>query len=196
MVLKRTVHASTLAAIAAPFHAVTMVFVDWPTGEVRLHSGAGDLTWGGETWTGAAGLNAAISLPGEGAGIAMLEGSLIVTGDDTRIDDVYDSAEDAAGRAVQVYFGVVTSPGGTTLVGDPFEVFTGRIGALSDETIWQGEDQARPLTIGLETGPSQRSRGGVTHSYRDQLAYDATDTAGRWLYSAVAQAILTAQRRS
>jgi len=195
VVLKRTIHADTLAAMAAPFHSVVLAYVDWPTGAVRLHSGAGDLSFDGQTWTGAAGLEAAISLPGEGQGIAMIEGSLVVTGDDTQIDAVYAQAEAAAGRAVQVYFGAVTEQGGTTLIGDPFEVFTGRVGEPSDEVVWQGETQARPLTISVETGPTQRARGAAVHTDADQKRRDATDTGFRWTRSAVANAIVIAQRR-
>jgi len=194
VVAPRDIHADTLAAISGPHHSVVLVLVDWPTGAVRVHTGAGTLSWDGQSWIGVGPLESSISLPGEGSGMAMVEGSMTISGDDDAIDDVHEAADDARGTTVRVWYGCLTERGGTTLIGEPFEVFTGRVGQVSDEETWHGETSTRPVTIQLTAGPSQRARGSAHHSYEDQLRQDSTDTAGRLLRSALANAIQTAAR--
>lgn len=194
MVAPRDIHADTLAAISGPHHPVVLVLVDWPGGAVRVHTGVGTLVWDSQNWIGVGPLESSISLPGEGSGMAMVEGALTISGDDSQIDAVHGAADDARGAAVQVWYCCVTERAGTTLIGAPFEVFAGRVGQVSDQESWQGETVTRPVTVQLTAGPSQRSRGSAHHSYEDQLRRDATDTAGRMLRSALANAIQTAAR--
>jgi len=192
--LKRVIHADTLAALQKPFHPVTLVYVNWPTGALRLHSGVGNLSWDGQTWTGFGQVERVLSLPGESGGAAMVEGAITVYGDDTGVNSVHAQAKAARGNAVQVWFGVVTERAGVTIVGEPFDIFTGRIGVVSDKQEWTGNGTQRPVTVALTAGPSQRARGSANHSYEDQIRHYATDTAGRVLRAAVSSMVKTAQR--
>lgn len=192
MALTRGIHADTLAAInTGRFHPVTLVYINWPGGAVRVHSGHGPLSWDSESWTGVGPLEAALQLPGEAGGTAMIEGTASVGADDDTIDDLYTDADDARGVAVQVWCGVVTARAGTTLIGEPFEVWSGRVGGTSDEAAWQGDSMMRPFSIGLVSGPSQRATGSAVHSYEDQLRRDPTDTAGRLVSGALTNTIKT-----
>jgi len=185
--LIRDIHADTLAALTSgAFHPVTLAFVDWPEDPVRVHSGFGTLTWGGHDWMGVGLLDGLLSLPAEGTGAAMVEGEAVIGGDPDGIDSILNAAEAARGATVQAWCGVVTTRSGTVLIGEPFGVFTGSIGAVGDSDEWTGADVLRAVTLGLETGPSQRSRASAAHSYEDQKRYDSTDTAGRWVKQAIA----------
>ncbi len=195
MGLSRAIHADTLAALSGYFHPVVAVFVDWPGQAVRVHSGGGTLTWGGHSWTGVGALESSLALPAETGGLAMLPGAITVRGDDTQVDSVHTDAADAYGATVQVWFGAVTERAGTTIIGDLFQAFAGTIGEITDAETWTSGQPARPMTFALLAGPSQRSRGAARHSYEDQPRHDATDTAGRWLRSALSNAIQTAQNR-
>ena len=191
MGLIREIDEDLLAALAEPFHPVVLVFVDWPDDPVRVHSGSGTITWGGHDWTGLNGLNAGtVTLPDEAASLAMVEGAAVVGGDPDRIDAVLADAEAAKGAAVQVWFGAVTERAGTVLIGEPFEAFSGKVGAVSDEDAPDGEfDMLRRVTVQLVSGPSQRARASAHHSYEDQRRTDPTDTAGRWVIGAVSNLV-------
>ena len=191
MGLIREIAPDLLTALAGPFHPVVLVFVDWPGDPVRVHSGSGTITWGGHDWTGLNGLNAGqVTLPDEAASLAMVEGSAVIGGDPDRIDAVLADAATARGAPVQVWFGAVTERAGTTLVAEPFDAFTGTVGAVSDSDAPVGEvDMARAVTVQLVSGPSQRARAAAHHSYEDQRRADPTDTAGRWVIAAVSNLV-------
>lgn len=187
----RDIDPDLLAALAGPFHACVLVFVDWPGDPVRVHSGRGTLTWGGHDWAGLADLNAgSVTLPDESASLAMVEGQVVVGGDPERIDEILADAESARGAAVEVWFGAVTERSGTTLVGAPFCAFAGTVGAVSDEDSPVGDsDMMRTVLLQLVSGPSQRSTAAAHHSYDDQRRTDPTDTAGRWVMGALGNLI-------
>ncbi|WP_190305697.1 hypothetical protein [Roseicitreum antarcticum] len=178
---------ATVAAIAAGgFHPITLVFVDWPDDPVRVHSGTGTLNWGGHEWMGVGydALNAALSLPSEAQGLTMAEGGAQIGGSPDLIDQYLIDAEDARNAEVQVWFGVTTARAGRVLIGDPFSVFYGSVGAVSDTEQWAGDIVERLIDLQLTYGPSQRARGSAYHTYEDQLRTDPADTAGRWVKQA------------
>lgn len=186
MGLKREINEDLLAALAGPFHPVTLLYVDWPDAPVRVHSGVGTITWGGEDWIGIAGVpDSAITLPDEGATLAMVEGTLRIGGDPALIDEYLGDAGAARNRAVQMHFGAVTARAGTTLIGAPFDAFTGKIGGVTSEEAWQGDTAMGAIEVQFPSGPSQRSIASATHSYDDQRRVDPDDTAGRWLQGAL-----------
>ena len=197
MGLTRDIDTDLLDEISAgAFHPVTLIFVDWPGDPLRVHSGAGTLTWDGHDWTGLHEMNAGtVMLPDEAASLAMVEGSATAGGDPDRIDEILGNAETARGEAVQVWCGATTERAATTLVGEPFSAFTGKIGAVSDEDSADGEtDMMRLVSIQLVSGPSQRSRAATHHSYDDQRRLDVTDTAGRWVSGAIGNLVASIYR--
>ena len=185
MGLTRGVDPVLLAAVAAPFHPVVLVYVDWPGGVVRVHSGVGTLTWGGFGWLGV-GQAGGLTLPDEGRGLAQSAGVLRIGG----LPDDIDAhlGQDVRGRAVDVWFGAVTARAGTTLVAEPVPVFTGYVDGMSDEEKATGEGVFRAIELAIASGPSQRSATSAWHSYEDQITAYPGDTAGRWVKAAVAQA--------
>lgn len=188
MGLSRDIHPDTLAALTSgSFHPVTIAEVDWPGGMVRVHSGIGTLEWDGEEWLGV-GHFGGIRLPSEGPGMAMVEGQLTIgAADPDGIDDYLAQAAEARGRSIRVWFGCVTTRSGTVLIGAPFQVFFGRIGAVVDEETWEGETSTRVIQIAITSGPPQRANSAQHHSYQDQMRHDPTDTAGRWVEGALAR---------
>jgi hypothetical protein len=180
MVNTRGIDPVTLAAMASPFYPVVLVYLDWPGDEVRVHSGVGTLSWGGHDWAGVGDLGG-ITLPGEGSHMAQQSATLTIGGGPTDIDD-YLRVE-SQGRAVLIYYGVVTQRAGTTLVGSPFDVFSGEIDGVDDAQ----EPGSRSITLNITQGPSQRSAGAAVHSYADQQRAFPGDTGGRLANAALAR---------
>lgn len=185
MDLKRGASAGLLAALARPFHPVMLVHVAWPTGAVRVHSGYGSMSWGGQSWLGV-GERGFLRLPEEGSGIAAANGVLRLGGLPEDID-AHLSA-DVRGAVVQVWFGVATGRAGAVLAEDPVQVFVGYVDSMADETVPTVDGWTRILTLNIAAGPSQRARASVHHTDADQKSLAPADTAGRWIIAASAAA--------
>jgi len=133
--------------------------VGWPTGEVAGPSGVGDIVHGGRTYTGL-GHFASVQISSEGATTVPQE---IVAGIAGTLEDLLqDVGPEAEGAAVEILIGAVTSPGGTTLVGDPI-VISGRV---ASDVLEVGETPR--LTIVANTGPAARAGARIRHSDDDQ----------------------------
>ena len=184
MALERDIDPATLAAISNPggFFPIVLFFVDWPSDPVYAHTNLGTVSWDSQTWAGVGNVGN-VSLPGDTYGMAAQEASLALLGLGDELDAYLDV--DARDRAARVYFGAVTERDGNTLIGEPFEVFSGTINGLHDLTEPSGDQQTRGVQVPLSSGPSQRATAGVYHSYRDQISRYPGDTAGRLLINAV-----------
>lgn len=185
MDLTRGVDPVLLAALSGPFHPVVLVYVDWPGEAVRVHSGLGQITWGGEVWHGV-GERGFVSFPAEAMGAASFAGTMKLGGLPSEIDA--HLTLDPRERDVEIFFGAVTERAGTVLRGEPVSAFTGYVDGMGDDEVFDLDGvSSRVITLGIATGPSQRSRGGAYHTYADQVAAHPGDTAGRWLMAARAQ---------
>lgn len=172
------------AILSGVTYPVMLARIDWPTGEVRVHSGTGTLAWDGDDWIGVAGFGF-VTLPGVGMGIGQESGSLTFGGMVPVVDEMVSA--DSAGRLVEVYFGVLAGRSPAALLSDPVRMFAGTIDDAGDQIdVAAGVHQGM---LAIISGPSQMSQGSPVHTYEDQLAIDATDTAGRWVRSALAEAI-------
>lgn len=187
MGLNRGIDPVLLAAITAgAFHPVQLVRVAFPGDVVRVHSGRGSLSWGGQSWLGV-GEKGFIQLPAESAGAASFSGVLRLGGLPDTIDDYLDTSIN--GVEVDVWFGAVTARAGVTLIGSPVLVFSGFCDGVSDEQTFDADGNSmRVVKIGISSGPSQRAAVGVNHSYEDQRSIHADDTAGRHVKAGRAQA--------
>ena len=186
MVLSRDIDSATYAAIGdrGGFYPIVLVHLDWPGGAIRVHSGTAALSWGGESWAGV-GRFGDISLPGETQGLAAQDASLSLLGLGEDLDNYLgDDIRDADGA---VYFGAVTEAGGSTLIGEPFEVFVGTIDAMRDVVEAADGGLTRGVRLTLSPGPSQRSSSGVYQSFENQTAAYPGDTAGRLVMQAAAE---------
>ncbi|MBA86140.1 MAG: hypothetical protein CML69_15615 [Rhodobacteraceae bacterium] len=171
------------AILAGGFHPVMLVYVDWPGGAVRVHSGVGELTWDGHTWTGVRGFGF-VSLPVVARGIGQETGLLQFGGLDAVIDQMVGA--DSAGAQVQAWFGVLTERTPAPLLTDPVRMFTGTIDDAGDTISADASSRQGQLTI--VSGPSQMSGGSPTHTFEDQQLASAGDTAGRWVRTSIASA--------
>jgi len=171
------------AILSGAFHPVMLVYVDWPGGAVRVHSGVGDLSWDGHTWTGVRGFGF-VSLPVVARGIGQETGLLQFGGLDAVIDEMIGA--DSAGAQVDAWFGVLTGRAPAPLLADPVRMFTGTIDDAGDTISADATTRQGRLTI--VSGPSQMSGGSPTHTFEDQKLASAGDTAGRWVRAAVASA--------
>lgn len=178
--MSRGITSSTLTAISSQsgFYPVVLVSVDWPGAPIYAHTGTGNISWDGHTWAGV-GNFARLSLPTDEGGMAASEGSIGMVGLDDTLNDYLE--DDVRGRPVDVYFGATTDRAGNTLVGDPFPVFSGSIGGMTDQVTIENGDVMRGLMLEIYSGPSQRSTSAARHSDEDQKATYPTDTAGRHL---------------
>lgn len=190
MDLMRTINPATEAAISgASFNPVVMVWLDWPGGDVRAHSGVGSITWGGETWAGV-GEFGAVSVPDEAIGGVPVEWSVSLTCD---LEDLADYADAVIRqRPGAVYLGVTTEAGGNVLIGAPVELSSGTMDVLVLRTEVERADNSvqvlYTLTVTLATGPGYRSSAAIAHSHEDQSRAYPGDTAGKMLVLATARA--------
>ena len=177
--LARGVDADIMAALeAGNFHPVVLIYLDWPTGEVRYHSNAGTITFDGHDY-GGVGPYGDISYPGEGAGMIAERVALSVIG--TPEDLMNDAEAEVRNRDGALYLGLTTERGGTTLVGTPVTIWSGYMDALHYEVHRDGEDVQHALRLELGSGPSARAVASAYHSYEDQQARHPGDTSGRHL---------------
>lgn len=116
-----------LTALSGVFNPVLLVYVDWPTAPVRVHSGVGNISFDGETWSGL-GKYGDIIIPGEQAGIVSEKAELVVSG--TIADLLQELNKDPRNKDVEIYFGITTEPAGNTLVGTPNLLFTGYVDSI------------------------------------------------------------------
>lgn len=182
MALTRNVDAALAAELAGPFfHPVILVFLDWPGAPAYAHTGAGDLSWNGQTWQGVGGF-ADIALPQEDTGQAADPAKLGLVGLPDELDDYLD--DDARNVRGTIYFGAVTERAGTTLVGEPFPVFDGYLDAMRDTFEMQDGAAVRGVRLSLGSGAPQRSTGYLFHTDESQSAEYPGDTAGRWVINA------------
>lgn len=170
--------------LSGAFHPAMLVYVDWPGGVVRVHSGVGDLSWDGHTWTGVRGFGF-VSLPVVARGLGQETGLLQFGGLDAVIDEMIGA--DSAGAQVEAWFGVLTGRTPAPLLTDPVRMFTGTIDDAGDTISADADMRTGSLTI--VSGPSQMSGGSPAHTFEDQQTVDPTDTAGRWVRAATAEAL-------
>jgi hypothetical protein len=167
---------------AGPFFPVLPVFVDWPGGAVRLHSGLGTLEWDGEDWHGVGALGT-VSAPADAGTLAQLGMELTLHG---LPEGIWSHADDPVrNRRIEVWIGCTTTPGGNVLAAPPF-LAQQQLGA--GFRIEEGAD-AFSAVLRAVFGPNERSVLAAFHSYEDQMAATAgADTAGRHLIFAEAEA--------
>lgn len=181
MELTRGVDPALLAALSGPFNPVMLVYIDWPSSPIRVHSGLGTIIWGGHDWIGV-GARGFIELPVEAMGAASFAGKMVLGGLPSEIDEHLTA--NVRGVDVDVYFGVVTERAGTTLIGTPVSAFIGFADDMSDSETFDDKGSSRTITLAISSGPSQRSQGGSVHTYEDQKVASPGDTAGRWVKAA------------
>ncbi|MGI3168391.1 hypothetical protein ACRARG_04515 [Pseudooceanicola sp. C21-150M6] len=193
MALTRNAPAGLISALAGHFHPVMLIEAEWPDGTVRMHTGTGTLTWGGEDWSGTSvDIDGALvslvqlEIPAETGGLATGDAVAHVA---ARLEDVMDQR----GKSIRnlpftVWFGVTTERGGTTLVTDPVSLFTGYFAGQSFRFSGQGMEFLHDMTLPLGTGPSARAKASITHGYEDQIAAYPGDTAGRQVQNAIKRA--------
>lgn len=185
MGLKRAVHEDTLAALNGIFHPVLMVYLDWPGGAVRAHSGAGTITWDGHNWLGV-GQFGEVEIPGEAPGLAASNVSLSLLGVPP---DIWDTLEaPIRNRPGRLWVALTTQPGGNVLVGEPIDLFIGHMDAMRYRLRREDGGVSHAVQIDLGSGPGARSSSAVLHSLEDQADKFPGDTAGRHLINVEAHA--------
>lgn len=156
-------------------YPILLVYIDWPSGVVRAHSGTGALTYDGETWIGVGELGG-ITIPDEAGGVvpssAVLEIASTVDGLLAHVDEV-----DARGKQVDIYLGATTTPGGVTLVGVPHRFFTGSV-SKSDFDL-ADDRRIATLTVQVKSGQPARASAQIVHSDEDQQVTVPGDTIFR-----------------
>jgi hypothetical protein len=130
------------AAAAASISPVFLVELQWPTGTVRAWNGYGDITWGGNTFTGTGHLGTISPIKETRDGAA--------NGVQLRLSGIPSGlialalADDTQGRPAKIYFGLLNASAGFTI--DPYLIFDGVIDICPIED--NGETAS--ITINLE----------------------------------------------
>ena len=179
MTLSRGIGAAMLAEMAKPiWYPVLLVYIDWPSGPVRMNTGRGTISWDSQSWTGVGDI-AAFDLPGDNSGFASQQGAIRMAG--TLADILATATENAKGKAVRAYLGALTARESSTLVGDPYLRWSGYVDgtAIPPETVEVNGMTMHGLAVSLASGPNVRNSAAIVHSYADQIAAFPGDTAGR-----------------
>ena len=189
MDLTRGTPAGLMAALAGPyFHPVVLAEIDWPGAPLRAHSGAGQISFGGQIWQGV-GRFGAIDVPEEVMTAVPSEFGMAIITDFPEIEPYTDTV--IRGRAGRVLLGATTTPGGNDLIG-AVEIVAGTADGLALRV--EVEDADGEVTVyyriavTMTTGPSMRSAASIAHSDEDQRRAFPADTAGRHLILAEANA--------
>lgn len=173
MELKRGIDPVLMAKLGdrAGFHPVVLISSVWPDGIVYAHSGNGNLTWAGQTWTGIANI-ASVNVGSESGGFVPSQAGMTITG---ALDTVLAYMDPAArGGAVAVHVGATTEPGGTILIGEPFQCFAGFLD--ENDMVFTAADGAAGLSVGVTSGPPARAAASISHSNEDQQSRYPGDT--------------------
>lgn len=189
MDLTRNTPPALLAALSGPFfYPVVLVDLDWPGARLRAHSNSGNISFGGQTFTGV-GAFGEVSTPAEGLMGVPEEFHLAVTCDWDELAAYADTV--IRGRIGTIYLGATATWGGTDLIG-AVDVITGTCDGMvlrSEEVDEDGHPVILfTLTVTLSTGPSYRTMAAISHSHEDQSRAYPSDTAGRHLMFAQADA--------
>jgi len=149
--MSRTLTTATANAFAASVVApAILVDIDYASGITRLHSGIGNLTFGGNTYTGTGTLGAITDLEesidesANGCTLSLSAASAIIA---------LALTEDARGRPVRIYIGALNTSSGL-LIADPALFFSGLVESMSHED--NGETGTVSLHCVDETGDQER----------------------------------------
>lgn len=189
--LTRGLPSAMITAMAGPFYPLVFVYLDWPGGAVRVHSGVGSITWGGFTWLGVGDFGS-LAVPDEAGSMVATEATLALVAPAAQLDGYLDDA--IRNRTGEVYLGFVAgrpgTSGGTTLLWvTPITIFSGAMDGLSVSIEPQGvKGYATQASLTLRTGPGARSGATIYHTEADQRSRYPSDTAGRMVVLAQANA--------
>lgn len=181
MGLTRGASAGLIADLGGHFCPVLLTYADWPGEQIFIHSGAGALSWDGQTWMGAGKL-VQFNAPQESGGLATSEASVRVAA--TVEDMLAERGKVIRNRSVVVYFATTTEAGGNVLKSDPVELFSGYFDSRTGSLTRSDGGLAHDMVLGLGVGPSARASASITHSYEDQITKFPGDTAGRHVQNA------------
>lgn len=196
MELKRGVSPAMLAALSEPSYPILFAHLDWPGDPVWAHTGVGTITWGGQAWNGVGTLGN-IEIPEEAPGVAAVEAVLSLAGVPADLDGYAD--DPIRNRTVEIYIGTVAGrPGGhdgkqisgpgNTLIGTPVELFSGTMDGLLLNASDDGGEIVHDAQVMVATGVEARSMASIHHSDEDQRRSYPSDTAGRLVIMAFANA--------
>lgn len=177
----RGASAGLIADLGGHFCPVLLTYADWPGETIRIHTGAGNIAWGGQTWMGAGKL-VQFQAPEESGGLATSEATVRVAA--TVEAMLAERGKIIRNRTVAVYFATTTQPAGNVLKTEPVELFTGYFDSRTGSLSRSGGDLGHDMVLGLGVGPSARSSASITHNYEDQIANFPGDTAGRMVQTA------------
>lgn len=164
--LTASLETATLAPVVVPIMLVEALF---DSGAVRLWTGIGDLSWNGQTWTGAGSL----------LGVADVQetAEIRATGVDVALSGVPSTlvslalAEPYQGRLCNIYLGAL-DVGTLAVLADPYLIFAGRMDVM---TLEEGAETAtialsvESRLIDLEVARERR------YEHQDQIVDAPTD---------------------
>jgi hypothetical protein len=177
--LRRDIDDALLDEMSRPvWYPILLVYLDWPTGPIRVHSGTGALLWAGYNWAGV-GRFGAIGVPGEVPGLQAEVISLGLVGLPEEVLEL--ASAPIRNRRGAIFIGATTAAGNNVLVGEPYLLASGYMDALRYTIQRDGSDLVHGLHLDLGVGPSARAAATVHHSAEDQRSHYPNDTAGRHL---------------
>lgn len=183
--LSRNLDPATLSALSkAQIFPILLLHLDWPDGEVRVHSNVGMLEYDNALWRGVGGAGT-LQLPGEQTGLLSQPAQVRLMGVPDDLDEFLDAP--IRNREGEILFGLTTERAGNVLVGAPFSIFIGYMDAMRDIVVADDGTLRRDLVLDLASGPSQRAFTELYHTYEDQITAHPGDTIGRLFQNAEAE---------
>lgn len=168
---------------ASVLEPVVLVKGEFDSGDVNLWSGIGDLTWGGDTYTGAGNLLGIMAIK-ETQILEAVNVDIQLTG----ISSAYVSlalTEDYQNRPVTIWIAALNASG--AIIADPYMLFKGRMDVLEIE---EGAETAS-LTMHTENRLIDLQRAKERrYTAEDQKAYYPSDTGFNYVSALQDQSIV------
>lgn len=172
------------AASAALVKPVIFVFIDFLGGPVRVHSGEGDYSWGGNTYNGVGRLGS-ISKISESKAIAAHGLTLRLAAPSAYVS--LSLNEKYRGRPVRIWIGFFDTGTGT-LIADPAQFFGGRISVME---IDRTNPEVTAISIDCESRMIDLTRPlEIFLTHEEQKREDPTDLGLEYVASLATQEVL------
>jgi len=179
MGLNRGIDAPVLAALASGnFHPIFLAHVDWPGDPLWASTALEPVTWDERNWLPIKDLGV-LSIGGEEFGGAVpSEASLGIRGPIATLEALLEEVA-IRNRDVDIYFALVTTPQGGTLVGEPVPCMIGYADGNEFGLRTNGKGVSARFALSVLSGPSIRTVMSSQHSLEDHQDRFPDDTGFR-----------------
>ena len=180
MGLSRGATPGLLSALSGHFHPILLAYTEWPGETIRVHTGAGPITWGGNTWAGV-GKFVSFTAGADVQGLAADTATISVAG--TLEAVLAERGKVIRSTLLTLWLGVAETVEGLALKSgvEPCILYVGAFDGRRFRAARDGDlgDLTHELMLDLVNGPAARALVVTQHSPEDQERRHPGDTGMR-----------------